>query len=266
MLKKGYLFIGGLIVLCAVCVIYFIMPFIAHMNILQVARNYQPEAFVSFDNKYILRTVKYKDETGTYASFNIESYETGDSIYSCPDKYRTMDLKSILWADGLYTVTIKSGDVGTIYYSYVDGIWIKNNNKEIEWSVSKYSDITKRYYEETRHGYKAAFYDMSEIDVEKIIDWLASCEQSEDYYQYIYSDPDSWDMFIFYAPPINNFSNNQLRFFISGSTVNIFVENGYSADISADYMLIRIQAPKRGAWPSSSTLHVDGNSIEIQKS
>jgi len=52
-------------------------------------------------------------------------------------------------------------------------------------SVSKYSDITDSFYEQTPCGYKAAFYDKSEITIERIIDWLDSCEPSEGFYQLV---------------------------------------------------------------------------------
>jgi len=249
---------------CAIGAFCFVVPFAEHQGIINEARNYQTETLVSFDNKYTLQTLKYEEETGTYASFAIESRDTGERLFICPDKYRTMDLKSISWEDGSYTVAIKSGDVGTMYYCNVNGLWVKSGNKELKWSVSKYSDITSRYYEETENGYKAAFYEKNEIDVQRIIDWVDSCEKSEEYYQYIYSDSDSWDMFVYLTLSNGNFSNTELKFFIDGSTVNIFVTNDDSADTTAEYILIRIQAPLRGAWPDSSTLYVDGICIEKQ--
>jgi len=124
-LKKTYLFIALLIILCAIGVYYFIVPFIAHRGIINEARDYRTEALISFDDKYILQTLKFEEETGTYASFTVESRDTGEKLFTCPDKYRTTDLKSISWEDGSLTVVIKSSDVGTIHYFYVDGLWVK---------------------------------------------------------------------------------------------------------------------------------------------
>jgi len=260
-LKKRFVLFVLIILLCAAGLSFLVIPIIAHKEIMSGVMEYQPETFVSFDNRFVLKTLKYEEDSGIYASFAIESHDTGVMIFICPYKYRTMDLKSISWEDGSYTVAVKSGDVGTIFFCYVNGVWVKNSKKDIEWSVTKYSDITSRYYEEIKNGYIAAFYEKSEIEIQSIIDWLASCEKSENYYQFIYSDPDSWDMFVYYHPENGFISNNSFRFFIDDSTVNIFVTNEDSVDAVDDYILIRIQAPLRGLWPNSSTLYLDYVSI-----
>ena len=243
-----------------------ILPVIAHMRIVGAARSYQPETMVSFDNRFLLRILKYEEDSGTYASFSIESYATGANVFLCPEKYRTTDLKSISWDDESYTVTVVSSDIGTTFFCLVDNTWVENSEKNISWSVSRYSEITSRRYEETTTGYKAAFYEKSEIDIARITDWLAVCESSASYYQLVYSDLDSWDMFLYYSPKNGNFGNNDFKFFVDRSTVNIFVANGELSDTTVDYLLIRIQAPSRGAWPSSSELYIDGKKINVADS
>jgi len=131
-------------------------------------------------------------------------------------------------------------------------------------SVTKYSDAVKKYYEETSNGYKAAFYEKGEIDIDKITNWLDSCKHSKGYNQYIYSDPDSWDMFIYYSPENSILNGNSFKFSVDGSIVKIYVTNDSSVNISADYILIRIQAPIRGTWSNSSELYLDDIKIEMQ--
>ena len=141
---------------------------------------------------------------------------------------------------------------------------VDDNHISSSLSVTKYSDTTGKYYEETANGYKAAFYQKSETNIERIETWLASCEPVEGYYQYIYSDPDSWDMFIYYVSENVRFGGSNFKFLIDDSTVKVYVINGDSASAAADYILIRIQAPFRGSWPNSSELYVNGDKIERQ--
>ena len=135
--------------------------------------------------------------------------------------------------------------------------------ESIKWSVSKYSDITGKDYEETTEGYKAAFYTIDEISIDKIKDWIHSCNLNGKYHQYIYSDPDSWDMYLYY-PTESKMNYNKLKFYINDSCVNIYVESGDKLENTQKYVLIRVQAPHRGAWPSSSKLFVDNYVIDLQ--
>jgi hypothetical protein len=93
-------------------------------NIISAAHDYQP---VSITKKlYILETVKTEDTSGVYASFVIID-EVGQAVvFECKESYRTMDLKSIDWAETGYDIIVGSGDVGTVRYAYVDGTWAKD--------------------------------------------------------------------------------------------------------------------------------------------
>ena len=265
---KKYLFIGLLIVLlCAAGIFYFlIFPAIMHQMIIESSKNYQPETLISFDGRFSMQTLKYEEETGTYAGFAIDSCSTGERLFLCPDKYRTMDLKSISWEGDSYTVTVVSGDVGTFYYCFAENTWIKNSEKNINWSVSKYSEITSRHYEETPDGCKAGFYEKAEIDIARISEWLAACEPSGGYYHYIYSDPDSWDMFIYY--PVKNNSNEvykSFKFCVVEKIVRVYVESNEASfeEPPSEYILLRIQAHPRGVWPSGSALFINGREIML---
>ena len=141
---------------------------------------------------------------------------------------------------------------------------IEDKSKSNGLSVSEYSEMTDRYYEETSSGYKAAFYEKDEIEIEKIENWLTSCSSGENYYQYIYSDPDSWDMFLYYSPIDSGIQYSGFSFTVDGSTVKIYMSNdGTPNDANKDYLLIRVQAPLRGAWPNSSELYLDDKKLEM---
>jgi len=129
-LKKRHLLFGIIVLLCIVGILYFAIPIIAHKWIVSESMDFQPETLISFDNKYVLHQLKYDEPTGTFASFAIDSRDTGERLFLCHEKYRTLDLKSISWEDGSYTVTVISGDVGTIYYCRVEGIWVKSDKTE----------------------------------------------------------------------------------------------------------------------------------------
>jgi len=141
------------------------------------------------------------------------------------------------------------------------------NGCQNKLSVTSYSEATGKYYEETANGYKAGFYEKDEIAIEKIKDWVTSCPSGEKYYQYIFSDPDSWDMFVYYSPANGELQYSGVNFSVDGSIVKIYVTNDDSPyDVKTDYILIRVQAPLRGDWPSLSELYVNGEKIEIQNS
>ena len=145
----------------------------------------------------------------------------------------------------------------------------KEHNSALEegLSVSKYSDVTDRYYEETSDGYKAAFYDIEEIaqEIEVVKDWIDTCEPNGQYYDYIYADPDSWDMYIYY--PANSSSDrvyDSFKFSVVSGVVKVYVKSSEATEgQSSQYVLIRIQAPQRGAWPNTSYLFIDDKQIEL---
>ena len=199
-----------------------------------------------FGSVQVIVSFYYEYVTSGYVEFPIMDFESLD----------TLKKNGLLLIFGDGDLKVQSGRQEA-FFSYDKVPWADN------LSVTKYSDITDRYYEETSNGYKAAIYTKEEIEVEKIESWLASCKPSDKYNQYIYSDPDSWDIFIFYSPENTDFIGYSFRFSVDGSVVKIYVTSDSSVDNPQDYLLIRIQAPLRGAWPNSSELYIDGNKIDI---
>ena len=133
-----------------------------------------------------------------------------------------------------------------------------------ELSTSHYSDITNRHFEEISTGYRAAFFAKDEISTERIMDWLDSRLPGEGFHRFIYSDPASWDMFIYYHPEDGLYAHYSFRFSIMGSTVTIYVvTDDASPAFLSNYLLIRVQAPPRSSpWPSNAVLYIDGVNIE----
>ena len=121
-------FIIGIIICAMALIIGFVIYFLSglfytHNLLIKNPHNFEPYSIESVDKMYLLKTKKLNENTGTYATFDIESVNEGKVIYECPDKYRTFDLKSINW-DSLNVVVV-SGDVGTITYKFAEGQWIK---------------------------------------------------------------------------------------------------------------------------------------------
>lgn len=140
------------------------------------------------------------------------------------------------------------------------------NNNQDALSISKYSDVTKLHYEETKDGYKGALLRIDDITIQEIKNWVSACKDTNGYYEYIYSSPDSWDMFI-YTPINSSDGYTSFKFLVEDSTTKIYVKSEPKDTITQqqNYILIRIQAPPRGSWPNSSELFIDDKKIECQK-
>lgn len=123
-MKKRYLFISIPIILM-IAAYFFILPFVLHQSIVKEAHDFQPQSVFSFDMKYTLQIKKIEDDTGVYATFSVELNDTREEIFSCQDRYRTMDLKSISWGDTALDILVVSGDVGSILYQFDNGAWEK---------------------------------------------------------------------------------------------------------------------------------------------
>ena len=128
-------------------------------------------------------------------------------------------------------------------------------------SATNFDTESEKNYEETADGYRGALYKKEEITALEVKTWLDSCETEKKYYAYIWSDADSWDMFIYYAPGETKGYN--LKFKIKESTLQVYLttDTKNSAE-RLEYALVRVEAPRSGAWPTDSELYVDNVSIE----
>ena len=163
---------------------------------------------------------------------------------------------------------------------FISGCKIKKNENRIEMSsindeiesnenlsITKYSDKTKRFFEETKDGYKAAVLKIEDIEVSRITEYIVQCDKDTGYYQYIYADPDSWDMFIYYPIGKENYFQEEFKFLIEDGIVKIFLEKSTEESVhSLPYILIRVQAPLRGTLPNASQMYVDNTEIDLVES
>ena len=122
-------------------------------------------------------------------------------------------------------------------------------------SETKYSEEVDRYYEQTPSGYRAAFYTLGEVTVEEAIDYFESVEDGDGYYQYTSIDPDSWSAFV-YFPIIENVSHESFKIEFVDKTLKVYLTSDNTL-LDESYVLIYIDAPKRGDWPSNVEVYID---------
>ena len=95
----------------------------SYKSIIEAAHNFPSSSTISSDGKYLLETIVLTEESGTYATFIIETGDGQSVIFECQEKYRTLDLKYIEW-DSLNNVVVESADVGTITYKFENEKWV----------------------------------------------------------------------------------------------------------------------------------------------
>jgi hypothetical protein len=113
-------------------------------------------------------------------------------------------------------------------------------------------------------GYQASIcsYDDFSKETQK---WMDSCKSSG-YFEYINSDPDSWEMLLYY-PGINSshepFIYGDIRLSLEASVLKVFITRKAASnnDRVDDDLIIHITAPSRGAWPNGSEMYIDGVAI-----
>lgn len=125
-----------------------------------------------------------------------------------------------------------------------------------------YSEATQLYYREL-DGYQAAVIDRDFVaDIPQVAEWLDGIPQgaeTQGYYEYIYSDSDSWEMFILW--PRNCMGEgltpdfDSMRFAIEDGVVQLHFEGSIQTD--GPDLLLMVQAPRHGTWPTASALYVD---------
>ena len=112
-------------------------------------------------------------------------------------------------------------------------------------------------------------YSKEEILSEEINDWIKNCEQCGKFYIYVYADPFSWELYVYYPVESNvNKNYTSFKFNVFEQKVKIYVE---SVEVSTDklpseYILIRIEALKWAPWPAYFELFIDDIQIELAES
>jgi len=115
-------------------------------------------------------------------------------------------------------------------------------------------------------GYKSILLYKKDYKGSRLEDWIKTCTRSGGYYQFINSDPDSWDMYIYY-PEINSelkYIKYNVDFNIIDSVVKISIneEDAISDEEVIKGLVLNIKAPLRDTWPSTSEVYVNGSKID----
>lgn len=119
-------------------------------------------------------------------------------------------------------------------------------------------------------GYSSTFLFEKDYKGSKLEKWIKSCSDADGYYQFINSDPDSWDMYIYY-PNINP-KPEYIRYKVDlkieekaeGRILKVYISKqnvGSEKQVIKD-LVLEIKAPLRGAWPAKSEVYVDGKEVK----
>lgn len=139
-----------------------------------------------------------------------------------------------------------------------------NNNKKQDETDRQYAVIDKSTGKTS--DYLLNITNCKKISLDIITEWVNGCEDTNGYHAYIYSDPDSWDLFIYMPTAQTTFGdikNSNIRIEIIESTLKIYITTNSSIthDKKSDELIIHFSAPTRGAWPSELNLYIDGKLI-----
>lgn len=105
------------------------------------------------------------------------------------------------------------------------------------------------------------------ISLDVITEWVGKCEAVDGYYDYIYSDPDSWDIFL-YIPNaqelFGDIQNSNVEIEVTDSILKVYIDitDVSTKEKKSGELIIHLVAPLRGSWPIASELYVDGTRVE----
>ena len=127
--RTRFLLIGLTVsILIVAAVGYWISASLGAMgSIVKGAHSYQPYAEKSSDGRYVLQTIKFEDESGVGAGFQIETPE-GQTVWKCPDRYRVYDLYYMNWVPGTLDIYVDSHDIGAFLYRCNGTAWIREDS------------------------------------------------------------------------------------------------------------------------------------------
>ena len=99
-----------------------------------------------------------------------------------------------------------------------------------------------------------------------VVDWLANVSIGDGFQYFVYSDPDSWDVYLYYPnnhAKIPLLTNDDVAVDFSDGSLKVYVTESIeetAADDTKDWIL-HFAAYPRGAWPTSVELY--WNTAEI---
>ena len=97
----------------------------------QLARE-QTIRTASFDGQYTLVEAWRRAENHVMEAHISVENAAGETVYTCPDAYRTWDYHGTRWGHGTLDIYALSGDIGTCLYRYEDGTWLPRESASYE--------------------------------------------------------------------------------------------------------------------------------------
>lgn len=115
-----------LAVACLLALPLLLLPYLAAWHkaraaLVEEATHYEPVSLVK--DSYLLQTERRNIGGGAYVTFTIRLQPSGELLYTCPQLYRSWDLRAIGWSQEGYDVIVRTGERGVAVYRYSDGGW-----------------------------------------------------------------------------------------------------------------------------------------------
>jgi len=102
---------------------------------------------------------------------------------------------------------------------------------------------------------------------DQVTDWVSDAADGEGFQYFIYSDPDSWDVYLYYPKgqaETKMLTNDDVAVEYSDSTLSVYVTPCRQENISAEgneKWILHLIAPTFGTWPSAIKLYWDGDEL-----
>lgn len=100
-----------------------------------------------------------------------------------------------------------------------------------------------------------------------VVDWLSDVTEKEGFQYFIYADPDSWDVYLYYPikqAEIQMLKNDDIAVEYSDHILHVYVTSPHPEENSVheeEKWILHFMAPTVGAWPANIRLYWDGSEI-----
>lgn len=149
-------------------------------------------------------------------------------------------------------------DSVTVYYGFSGSAEQKN----VTLNLADYSVIDKDTGKPS--NYLLRISTPEEIGLEPVTVWFSELSDGQGFSYYIYSDPDSWDVFLAvpaHQSAVSTLQNSDVSITVENSVLRVYITSDMDAQESDESRLIHFVAPARGAWPASVELVWNGTTL-----
>jgi len=100
-----------------------------------------------------------------------------------------------------------------------------------------------------------------------VIKWLSNVTDGDGFQYYIYADPDSWDVYLYYPKEqanIEKLTNDDVAVECSEGVLRVYItptDAGSSSAEGEEIWMLHFAAYPFGAWPSEVELYWDGHEV-----